>query len=91
MKKSDILENLCYHDERNPMSVQCDGYDMPDTKSQDENCACDNCFGGLTKLALALLKTTSCSNCKHHEMNQYDQWCKLSHRTSKNCMDWQLR
>jgi len=47
-----IKENLCYYDKRNP-----DGhYHFNDEEiEKPENCKCENCFYGRTKLAEELL------------------------------------
>ena len=53
MTKQEILECLCYYDNRNPDNTNDgDEFDrLPRT-----NCYCDNCFHGLDKLTVELLK-----------------------------------
>ena len=61
MKMSEIAEKLCYYDTRNPDGVKSymteeeikeEGY----TATSKQDCNCDNCFYGRTKLALYILK-----------------------------------
>lgn len=49
MTKTDILENLCYYDERNPDHMDITEY------SKKEPCYCDNCFYGRHQLAAEIL------------------------------------
>ena len=50
MNYEEVLENLCYYDRRNPLSVNhVDEDDSPYDKTK--KCSCDNCFYGRTKLA----------------------------------------
>jgi hypothetical protein len=51
MTKEEILENLCYNDDRNPITAGID----EDVKPRN-NCFCCNCFYGRDKLALEILK-----------------------------------
>ena len=55
MDQIEILENLCVHDRRNPDC--CD--DIDDNDPRTEDCFCDNCFNGNTKLALEILRLQS--------------------------------
>ena len=50
MKTIEMMQNLCYHDLRNP-----DRYKGDDEKPTPD-CKCDNCFYGRTELAEELLK-----------------------------------
>ena len=52
-----ISEHLCYYDKRNPnYSIELD--DDEDYKKEIP-CYCDNCFHGVTDLALRLLEKTN--------------------------------
>jgi hypothetical protein len=51
MTKTEILENLCYYDKRNPLYI-----DLDNDIEKSEKCFCDNCFYGRNKLALEILK-----------------------------------
>jgi len=57
MTKAQILENLCYYDERNPNNV-IDEWEDEDERQQPmgNGCACDNCFYGRSVMAKELLK-----------------------------------
>ena len=64
------FEYLCTHDYRNPRGVmefisEDELEDYPDSKSENKNCACDNCFYGRTKLALRILELEE--NLKHEK------------------------
>jgi len=61
MTTSEIKENLCHYDNRNPNGVitYLDEQELKEeglTGKAKENCACDNCFYGRTQLAEELLK-----------------------------------
>ncbi len=60
MTNQEILENLCYYDERNPdNSLDCiDEEDREEflIENKKKGCACDNCFYSRTELAEELLK-----------------------------------
>ncbi len=43
-----VLDNLCYHDSRNPNNYELEEDDKYHTKKK---CNCDNCFYGRTRLA----------------------------------------
>ena len=47
----EVLDNLCYYDERNPSSSD-HMVDAEDKAIPRTNCFCDNCFYGRDKLAL---------------------------------------
>jgi hypothetical protein len=49
MTRKEVLENLCYHDKRNP-----NGYEYDQTPR--DKCYCDNCFYGRDRLALEILE-----------------------------------
>lgn len=57
MRTSEIYENLCYWDLRNP-----DGYEPDEDELEDfgnfskKDCSCDNCFYGRTTLAEYIIK-----------------------------------
>lgn len=62
---TEIEENLCYYDKRNPNSIpeddlaEEDGININEIAGEDnqiKNCYCDNCFYGRTKLANMILK-----------------------------------
>lgn len=53
MERNKVLENLCYYDERNPNNIKLDDEDFTYVK---EDCYCDNCFYGKTKLAEYILE-----------------------------------
>lgn len=55
MTEKEILEHLCYYDPRRP---DFDPEVAPDRKPREPECACDNCFYGRNKLAVALLSGT---------------------------------
>lgn len=62
MSEEEIKSNLCYYDRRNPnfhIEEQY-GYDKEEVEAtgnfSKENCYCDNCFSGRSKLANELLK-----------------------------------
>ena len=52
MELKTVLENLCYHDKRNPNNIIDDDYPREPRK----NCYCDNCFCGRDKLANEILR-----------------------------------
>jgi len=66
MTKQEIKEKLCYYDLRNPDGVnetrRSYGLDAGEIKKEvygnhkKEDCYCDNCFNGRTKMAEELLK-----------------------------------
>ena len=53
MTKKEVLENLCIRDPRNPDYE--DAYPDRDALEPMDNCFCDNCFEGRSKLAVELL------------------------------------
>ena len=57
MTKTQIRENLCYYDERNPNSV-IDEWAEEDERREpmEKGCACENCFYGRSVMARELLK-----------------------------------
>jgi len=66
MTEQEIKEELCYYDLRNPDGVN--SYDLLDAEEikeegygnhKKEDCSCDNCFYGRTKMAEELLKYVS--------------------------------
>ena len=65
MTEQEIKEELCYYDTRNPDNVAIYGMTEEEIKEEGygehkkENCSCDNCFYGRTKLAEELLKYVS--------------------------------
>ena len=61
MTQKEILSSLCYRDTRNPLGVssyltQEEIEEEGHTDKAKENCHCDNCFYGKTKLAEYILK-----------------------------------
>jgi hypothetical protein len=52
MTNKEVLSNLCYWDERNPVGVTSQENEGKRTKQ----CFCDNCFYGRTKLAEYILE-----------------------------------
>ena len=64
MTRQEIKEELCYYDLRNPDAVGIYGKTEEKLKENGygnhakEDCYCDNCFYGRTKLAEELLKLT---------------------------------
>ena len=50
--REELLEMLCYYDERNPNNVLDDDYD---SDRDPEYCFCDNCFYRRSHLANQLL------------------------------------
>jgi len=66
MTEQEIKEKLCHYDLRNPDGVKSYGLlDAEEIKEEGygnhkkEDCACDNCFYGRTKMAEELLKYVS--------------------------------
>jgi len=66
MTEQEIKEELCYYDLRNPDGVNFYGLlDAEEIKEEGygnhkkEDCSCDNCFYGRTKMAEELLKYVS--------------------------------
>ena len=65
MTKEEIKEELCYYDTRNPDNVAIYGMTEQEIKEngygehKKEDCFCDNCYYGRTKLAEELLKYVS--------------------------------
>ena len=66
MTEQEIKEKLCYYDLRNPDNVNSYGLlDAEEIKEEGygnhkkEDCSCDNCFYGRTKMAEELLKYVS--------------------------------
>ena len=56
MEIQEVLENLCYYDERNPdNSLQYFDLEGEEPPEPRKDCACDNCFYGRDKLALEIL------------------------------------
>jgi len=57
MTLTEIYENLCIRDKRNPSHKDCyidlDDDELPEPR---ENCYCDSCFHGRDKLALEILR-----------------------------------
>jgi len=52
MDKSEVLENLCECDERNPGRSYCiDSNGVKSYIPKEEDCCCDNCMYGITELA----------------------------------------
>ncbi len=68
MEMNEILSNLCAYDIRNPLWVKSDYTDeeLKEKGYQEkakENCLCNNCFYGRSRLAeyiLELLKSEQC-------------------------------
>lgn len=62
MTVEEIKEKLCYYDTRNPDNVAIYGMTEEEIKEEGygehkkDDCSCDNCFYGRTKLAEELLK-----------------------------------
>jgi hypothetical protein len=57
MKDSEIYENLCAYDPRNPYYEVLKGAFVDDLpKPREEGCACDTCFYGRDVLAMEILK-----------------------------------
>lgn len=52
MDYNKIVEQLCYHDPRNPDGVGASG----EVEGKPKNCYCDNCFYGKTELAEEILR-----------------------------------
>ena len=66
MTEQEIKEELCYYDLRNPDGVNSYGFlETEEIKEEGygnhkkEDCSCDNCFYGRTKMAEELLKYVS--------------------------------
>lgn len=60
MLREEVLEKLCYYDDRNPNN-DLETYDVDDMidlnkRIEEKWCSCDNCFYGRTNLAEELLK-----------------------------------
>jgi hypothetical protein len=55
MTLKEIKENLCYNDLRNP-DCTVDEETAKEIAEKNEECLCDNCFYGRTKLAEELLR-----------------------------------
>lgn len=56
MNTEEILNNLCYYDKRNPNN-NLDGNEFDDEYCYViDQCYCDNCFDGKTKLAKKILR-----------------------------------
>ena len=55
MTLEEIKSNLCYNDIRNP-EITVDKETAKEIAEKNEECFCDNCFRGKTKLAEELLK-----------------------------------
>lgn len=59
MKLNEVLENLCFKDQRNPLFQDLYGVDISDGDPPPipgVNCYCDNCHYGRDKLAVEILK-----------------------------------
>jgi len=56
MKEEDILNSLCWYDERNP------NYNKDDAEFKQDDCYCDNCFRGKHELANYILELTARSS-----------------------------
>ncbi|MCK5610799.1 hypothetical protein KAR91_53495 [Candidatus Pacearchaeota archaeon] len=73
-KLSDILENLCFEDTRNPKAYT----HMPDSKSENiDDCLCKNCREGKTKLALAMLKMMDEIETESKLRDQLEHWIEV--------------
>ncbi len=55
METKKILENLCYHDKRNPYHLDIEDFDEFEILPRN-NCMCDNCFYGRDELAMYILE-----------------------------------
>jgi hypothetical protein len=63
MELSEVVENLCSHDPRNPDWANLYAYDDPeDIREPRKDCFCDNCFYRRDRLALEILRLRSISN-----------------------------
>ena len=51
MDIEEVKTRLCYYDSRNPDNIIMDGH-----VKNDDDCYCDNCFYGRTKLAEYILE-----------------------------------
>ena len=61
-----ILESLCYYDSRNPDNIlQYSDHTEEYYTVFKNNCTCDNCFYGRTKLANYIVD--NCNNSKYYE------------------------
>jgi hypothetical protein len=59
MTKKEIEDNLCYYETEGPSLVAdgtMDQEDLDKKLKNPDNCYCDNCYYGRTKLAKELLK-----------------------------------
>lgn len=58
MTLTEIYENLCYNDPRNPhYNLWLYDYDLDEAMPEPrKNCSCDNCFYGRDKLAMEILR-----------------------------------
>ena len=55
--KMEVFDYLCSYDKRNTCYIEPDKEDYDyDRLPRESNCACDNCFYGRDKLAMAILK-----------------------------------
>lgn len=54
MEPTEILENLCAYDKRNPDN--CLVEEVVEESDRKEPCYCDNCFYGRTELAEEIIK-----------------------------------
>jgi len=69
MTAEEIYSNLCYYDLRNPRGIkEILNIYLPDEEDGDlgahakENCGCDNCFYGRTKLAEYIINLNQTKN-----------------------------
>lgn len=61
MTEKEIKENLCCYDLRNPDNI-CDLNEKGFGNYAKENCSCDNCFYGRTRLSEELLRIINLKN-----------------------------
>lgn len=63
MNLQEVIGKLCYYDSRNP-TMDSLGLSEDELKAKMEDCYCDNCYYGRTKLANEIIRLTEDSQDK---------------------------
>jgi hypothetical protein len=69
LDKETVLGNLCSYDKRNPNSEMFDEDDGP-----EDECYCDNCYYGRTKLAEEILRLQEIKEVKDVNKKRAKKW-----------------
>ncbi len=56
MTNEEVKEYLCYYDTERDVLISSDTMTVDEISKAKENCACDNCFYGRTKLAKEIVR-----------------------------------